>query len=134
MPTCCSAMWRRATRRFEPTCASAVEIARRLAVHKATAAVRHPGLGNDPSHAIARKQMAKFGSLVGVTFASEAIAEQFIACKFIRPSTSFGSVHTSAERRARWGDAVAPGYVRLSVGCEPVEALWQAMEEALSRK
>jgi cystathionine gamma-lyase len=96
--------------------------------------VRHPGLGNDPSHAIARKQMTKFGSLVGVTFESEAIAEKFIACKFIRPSTSFGSVHTSAERRARWGDAVAPGYVRLSIGCEPVETLWAAMEEALSRK
>ncbi len=35
-----------------------------------------------------------------------------------------GGVHTSAERRARWGDAVAPGFVRLSVGCEPVEELW----------
>jgi cystathionine gamma-lyase len=117
--------------RFSRMCDSAVEIARRLAVHEGTVSVRHPGLGNDPAHAIARKQMAKFGSLVGVTFASEALAEKFIACRFIRPSTSFGSVHTSAERRARWGDAVAPGYVRLSVGCEPLEALWAAMEEAL---
>ncbi|MBI3507066.1 MAG: cystathionine gamma-lyase [Proteobacteria bacterium] len=117
--------------RFSRMCETAVEIARRLAVHQATVAVRHPGLGNDPSHAIARKQMAKFGSLVGVTFANEAVAEKFIACEFIRPSTSFGSVHTSAERRARWGDAVAPGYVRLSIGCEPLEALWAAMETAL---
>ena len=45
--------------------------------------------------------------------------------------TSFGGVHSSAERRARWGDAVAPGFVRLSVGCEPVEELWHAMESAL---
>lgn len=117
--------------RFERMCANALEIARRLAVHKATCRVRHPGLGNDPSHAIARKQMAKFGSLVGVEFADAETAERFIACRFVRPSTSFGSVHTSAERRARWGDAVAPGYVRLSVGCEPLEALWAAMEEAL---
>ncbi|MBL8831877.1 MAG: cystathionine gamma-lyase, partial [Rhodospirillales bacterium] len=106
--------------RFARMCDNAVEIARRLAVHPGTVSVRHPGLGNDPSHAIARKQMAKFGSLVGVTFASEALAEKFIACRFVRPATSFGSVHTSAERRARWGDAVAPGYVRLSVGCEPL--------------
>ena len=34
--------------------------------------------------------------------------------------------------RARWGDAVAPGFVRLSVGCEPVEELWAAIEAALS--
>ena len=119
--------------RFARMCDSALEIARRLAVHPKTVAVRHPGLGNDPSHAVARRQMAKFGSLVGVTFASEAAAEAFIACPYIRPSTSFGSVHTSAERRARWGDAVAPGYVRLSVGCEPLEALWPAMEKALEK-
>ena len=49
----------------------------------------------------------------------------------IQPATSFGGVHTAAERRARWGDAVAPGYVRLSVGCEPVEELWKAIDEAL---
>ena len=47
------------------------------------------------------------------------------------PATSFGGVHSSAERRARWGDAVAPGFVRLSVGCEPVEELWQALCDAL---
>jgi hypothetical protein len=28
-------------------------------------------------------------------------------------------LHTSAERRARWGDAVDAGFVRLSIGCEP---------------
>ena len=34
-------------------------------------------------------------------------------------ATSFGGLHTSAERRARWGrDAVAPGFIRLSAGCE----------------
>ena len=36
-----------------------------------------------------------------------------------------------AERRARWGDAVPPGFVRLSVGCEPVEPLWAALRDAL---
>jgi cystathionine gamma-lyase len=41
-------------------------------------------------------------------------------------------VHSSAERRARWGDQVAEGFIRLSVGCEPTEVLWQAIEQALS--
>jgi cystathionine gamma-lyase len=50
----------------------------------------------------------------------------------MRASTSFGGVHTSAERRARWGDAVADGFIRLSVGCEPGEALWRSIERALA--
>jgi cystathionine gamma-lyase len=33
--------------------------------------------------------------------------------------TSFGGVHTLAERRARWGlDAVPGGFIRLSAGIE----------------
>ena len=46
-------------------------------------------------------------------------------------TTSFGGVHTSAERRSKRGDAVPPGFVRLSVGCEPVEELWKAIETSL---
>lgn len=76
--------------------------------------------------------MDRFGFLIGLTLGSEAEAEKFIdGCALIQPATSFGGVHTSAERRARWGDAVAPGFVRLSVGCEPVEELWAAIDAAL---
>lgn len=47
-------------------------------------------------------------------------ARRFLAgCRLLAEATSFGGVHSSAERRARWGgDAVSPGLVRLSVGCE----------------
>ena len=72
--------------------------------------------------------MARPGFLIGLTLGSEEAAERFIAaCTLIQPATSFGGVHTSAERRARWGDAVAPGFVRLSVGCEPAAALVPAV-------
>ena len=50
---------------------------------------------------------------------------------YIAQATSFGSTHSSGERRIRWGDVVAPGFIRLSVGLEPVEPLWAAMEKAL---
>ncbi len=119
--------------RFDRMCASAEIIAGRLAGHRAIQSVRFPGLSTDPSHNLARAQMQRFGFLIGLTLASQEAAERFIdACALIQPATSFGGVHTSAERRARWGDAVAPGFVRLSVGCEPVEELWKAMEEALA--
>jgi cystathionine gamma-lyase len=118
--------------RFERMCDTAGMLAPRLAAHPAVSSVRYPGLPGDPSHNLARTQMSRFGFLVGLTLESAAAADRFIAgCPLIQPSTSFGGVHTSAERRARWGDAVAPGYVRLSVGCEPGDDLWKAIEASL---
>jgi cystathionine gamma-lyase len=76
--------------------------------------------------------MRRPGFVVGITLESEAAANAFIErCPAIFPSTSFGAVHTSAERRARWGDAVAPGYVRLSAGCEPTAPLLASIQETL---
>ncbi len=119
--------------RFERMCANAGEIAARLAAHPAVANLRYPGIASDPAHALAQKQMQRMGFLIGFELADEAAAERFItACPLITPATSFGGVHSSAERRARWGDAVAPGFVRLSVGTEPLEALWPALDAALT--
>ena len=119
--------------RFDRMCSSAETIARRLKRHTKVLSLRFPGLEDDPSHNLARAQMERFGFLIGLTLESEAAAENFIQnCALIQPATSFGGVHSSAERRARWGDAVAPGFVRLSVGCEPMEDLWAAMETALA--
>ena len=120
--------------RFERMCQSAEVIAPRIASHPAVLACRYPGLSQDPAHALAKRQMQRFGFLMSVTLESEEQAERFINdCPLLRPATSFGGVHSSAERRARWGDAVAPGFVRLSIGCEPTEELWQALEESLNR-
>lgn len=118
--------------RFSRMCDTAETIAPRLAAHRAVRSVRFPGLPGDPSHNLARAQMERFGFLIGLTLASAEAAERFIeGCALLRPATSFGGVHTSAERRARWGDAVDPGFVRLSVGCEPAEELWSAIDAAL---
>jgi cystathionine gamma-lyase len=120
--------------RFDRMCQSAELIAPRLASHPNVRDVRFPGLEGDPSHNLARAQMERFGFLIGLTLGSEAEAEDFInGCPLIQPSTSFGGVHTSAERRARWGDAVEPGFVRLAIGCEPTEELWAAIVASLDR-
>ncbi|GKY87243.1 cystathionine gamma-lyase [Sinisalibacter aestuarii] len=118
--------------RFSRMCDSAEAIAPRLATHPAVRAIRYPGLPEHPGHTLAARQMRRNGFLIGMELESADAAERFIGrCPLIEAATSFGGVHTSAERRARWGDAVAPGYVRLSVGTEPVEALWAALEAAL---
>jgi cystathionine gamma-lyase len=118
--------------RLDRMCRSAHVIAGRLAAHKAVRGVRYPGLPGDPSHRIVGTQMTNGGFLISLTLDSAAMAERFLsACPYIAQSTSFGATHTSAERRARWGDAVPEGFVRLSVGIEPVEALWSAIDAAL---
>ena len=118
--------------RYDRMCASAATIAERLAEHRNVAAIRFPGLKSDPAHAIASKQMSRFGFLISLTLADKESAERFIdACPCIQPSTSFGGVRTSAERRARWGDAVAEGFIRLSVGVEPTEQMMKALGQAM---
>lgn len=118
--------------RFDRMCRTAGVVAGRLAQDPRAGSVRYPGLPSDPAHALAQRQMARPGFLIGLTLASAEKAEAFIAaCPFLRPATSFGGVHSSAERRERWGDAVAPGFVRLAIGCEPAEELWHAIDRAL---
>lgn len=118
--------------RLSRMCETAGIIAARLEGHNKVSHVRYPGLQDDPSHALAKKQMRGFGFLIGFELAGEEAANQFLErCKGIVNATSFGSTHTSAERRARWGDEVAPGFVRLSAGIEPCEALWSEIDEAL---
>jgi len=118
--------------RFARMSANALALAQRLREHAAVRAVTYPGLPAHPAHELARAQMTSFGSIVGMTLADRAAADRLIdACRFVRAATSFGGVHTSAERRARWGDQVPEGFIRLSVGCEPVEALWQDVKRAL---
>ncbi|MFM5893992.1 MAG: cystathionine gamma-lyase [Novosphingobium sp.] len=118
--------------RYDRMASSAGMLAERFAGHGAVKAVSYPGLPDHPGHEIAKRQMTRFGTVIGLTFADAASAESFIeGCPLIVPATSFGGVHSSAERRARWGDAVSEGYVRLSVGCEPGEALWAACRDSL---
>lgn len=119
--------------RLERMCASALVIAGRLAAHPKVAGLRYPGLPGDPSHWAVGGQMDNGGFLIGFELADAGVAERFLAaCPYLAQSTSFGATHSAAERRARWGDGVAEGFIRLSVGIEPVEVLWPAIDAALA--
>lgn len=118
--------------RFSRMCSNALAVAALLTEHSSVEEVRYPGLTSHPQHDLALRQMHLFGSVVSVTFADAVSAEGFITgARYIRPTTSFGGVHTSAERRARW-EQLHPGLVRLSVGTEPVDQLLEDLEEALA--
>ena len=68
-----------------------------------------------------------------VTRPSAARAQEFLeGCRYVVEASSFGGVHTYAERRARWGtDAVPDGFIRLSAGIEDAADLVEDIAHAL---
>ena len=121
--------------RLERECENALQIASFLAGRAEVSGVRYPGLASDPSHAIAARQMQFYGPIVSFTLPDRQTAERFLsACKLVYEATSYGGVHTSAERRARWGgDAVPEGFIRLSAGIEDAGDLLADLSQALDQ-
>jgi cystathionine gamma-lyase len=120
--------------RLEKQCRNALAIAEYLAGRFDIESVRYPGLPNDPSHEVAARQMRYFGQVIGFVLSDRARAERFLkSCELVIEATSFGGVHTTAERRARWGgDKIPEGFIRLSVGCEDAEDLIADIAQALN--
>jgi cystathionine gamma-synthase len=97
---------------------TATELARRLEEHPAVENVRYPG----------------FGGLLSFDVAGAAEARRVeTSLQVITNATSLGGVDSVLEARARWEpDRVPPGLLRLSVGLEPPETLWDDLENALN--
>ena len=121
--------------RLERASANAAALASLLVGRDDVSGVRYPGLPDDPSHPVARRQMSSFGTVVGFDAGSASRAQAFLAaCELVYEATSFGGVHSTAERRARWGtDAVPEGFIRFSAGCEHPGDLLADVAQALDR-
>jgi len=118
--------------RFERQCRNALALATMLRGHPAVRSVRYPGLPEDPSYPAACAQMRRFGGLVAVELAgAEAVHALVARSDLLVASTSFGGIHTSVDRRARWGDPVAAGFARISLGIEDTDDLLADVERAL---
>ncbi|MEO7361795.1 MAG: cystathionine gamma-lyase [Gemmatimonadaceae bacterium] len=120
--------------RLERQCKSAMKLAEFFSTHAKVKGVRYPGLASDVSHAIARKQMMWYGPVISFELADQAAVERFFAAStLVHEATSFGGIHTSAERRARWSaDQVSEGFIRFSVGLEDVDDLLEDLRNALT--
>jgi cystathionine gamma-lyase len=118
--------------RIERQCHNAQALATMLAGHPAVASVRYPGLPADPAHEVALTQMHRFGGLVSVELADAAAVEALVQrSELVVSATSFGGIHTSVDRRARWGDPVAEGFLRISLGIEDTADVLADFERAL---
>ena len=106
--------------RVERAQSNAQELVRRLAEHPALSEVRYPG----------------FGAIVSIVLAQGEVAADLLSRKtrlWIH-ATSLGGVESSLERRRRWkaeAATIPEGLVRLSVGIEDVEDLWEDLRAAL---
>lgn len=107
--------------RVERAQSNAQELARRLTTVPGVAHVRYPG----------------FGAVVSIVLEGGAEAGDRLTSgtSLWVPATSLGGVESTFERRRRWAvepDTIPEGLVRLSVGIEDVEDLWDDLHAALA--
>ena len=124
----------RSALRLERGSENALALARLLAARDDVPSVRYPGLPGDPGPRGGPAPDARLrDGRSHSTSARQERAERFLAAaRLVTDATSFGGVHTTAERRARWGgDDVPPGFIRLSAGCEDTADLLADVERAL---
>ena len=121
--------------RMERAQSNAAQIAQRLNSHPHVVETRYPGLPDDPGHDRAAGQMSGFGAIVvfcvDTARQATAIAE---AVRLWTPATSLGGVESLIERRRRHPSepaSVPEGLLRLSVGIEHVEDLWNDLDAAI---
>jgi methionine-gamma-lyase len=131
-------------------CATAATLAERLAQHPAVAVVHHPSLPAHPGHALASRQMHAFGSLLsfelrprGATGALDAGRRVLESLRTITHAVSLGdarslmvhpasTTHSTMPAEARAAANITDGLLRLSVGLESAEDLWNDLEHALA--
>lgn len=135
--------------RVERAQTNAIEIAERLAQHAAVARVYFPGMtGSENAELIgdgARAQMRGPGALMAMELHGgfETAAATMAAVKLITPAVSLGSVdsliqhpagltHRVVDEQAREKHGITPGLLRLSVGIEHVDDLWNDLDQALT--
>jgi cystathionine gamma-synthase len=115
---------------------NASELARRLDEHPAVGRVRYPGLPGHPGHRTAAAQMTGFGAVLAFEVADALTADRLChAVQLIVHATSLGGVESTIERRGKLpGQGHLPaGLLRLSVGCEHIDDLWNDLNSALSQ-
>jgi cystathionine gamma-lyase len=114
--------------------ANAAAVSALLAGRADVTGVRWPGLESDPSYPVARSQMRRVPGVVSFDLGTaDRVARFLTAATLVFAATSFGGVHTTADRRAQWGDDTSDGFVRLSCGIEDTADLVADLTAALDQ-
>src|SRR5450432_64351 len=130
--------------RMERHTASATELAARLQHAPGVERVHYPGLPSHPQHALAHRQMKGPGGMISVELAGDLhSARRFLSTlKVFTLAESLGGVESLAEHPGLMTHASIPpqrrrelgigdGLIRLSVGLEGVDDLWDDLQAGL---
>lgn len=114
---------------------TAQTLAERLEAHPLVARVRYPGLPSHPTHAVARRVLHGFGTIVSFDLRGGAEIADAVCrnVRLIRHATSLGAVESTMERRAAipGQEHLPPSLLRFSVGIEDAEDLWADLHSAI---
>jgi O-succinylhomoserine sulfhydrylase len=132
--------------RMEKHAANAFVIAQKLEEHPTVEWVKYPFLESHPQYQLAIKQMQSGGGLLSFELKGGiAQGKKFLdALNMISLSANLGDVRTIATHPAstthsklteseRLNVGISPGMVRISVGLEHVDDIWQDVEQALNQ-
>lgn len=114
---------------------TAMRLAERLERHPLVDRVRYPGLASHATHATAKRVLKGFGTIISFDVNGGAeVADQ--VCQNIRlvhHATSLGAVESTMERRAAilGQEHLPPSLLRLSVGIEDADDLWNDLDGAI---
>ena len=131
--------------RMERHCENALAIAEHLAAHPKVARVHYPGLKSHPQHALARRQMERFGGMVTAELKGDlAVARRFLErVEIFALAESLGGVesliehpaimtHASLPPEQRRALGIGDTLIRLSVGIEDIDDLIADLDQALA--
>lgn len=130
--------------RVERQCDNAEVLAKFLHDHPGVSKVHYPGLPDDPGHAIAQKQMRRFGGMMSFEVKDEAhAADRLRRAQIITMAESLGGVesliehpdsmtHLSVPKDQRLKQGITEGLIRFSVGLEDVNDLQEDLVRILA--
>jgi cystathionine gamma-synthase len=115
---------------------SAALLATRFANHAAVSGVLYPGLPSHPGHAIAVRQMSGYGGMLSIRLkgGERAAIDAAARVELWKRATSLGGVESLIEHRASIegpNSPCPPDLLRLSVGLEDVDDLYNDLDRAL---
>jgi cystathionine beta-lyase/cystathionine gamma-synthase len=130
--------------RMERHCSNARELATRLEAAPGVERVHHPGLASHPQRELAERQMNAPGGMICLDLAGgiEAARRFLSELRIFTLAESLGGVESLAEHPGLMTHASIPverrrelgigdGLIRLSVGIEGVEDLWDDLQRGL---
>jgi len=125
---------------------NALEIAKFLSEHSKVKKVFYPGLQNDSSNQVAKKQMKGFGGILSIDLNGDInSAKKFLEnIKIFTLAESLGGVesliehpaimtHASIDKKIRDELGISETLIRLSIGIEDIEDLKNALSDALNK-